>query len=92
MRATADDMATAAAEAPPWKDTAPSDLAADVPPDAPDAAPSESTAEDESAGPAFEEDRSERRPAERRPPVRLARHLTRGCRPSGPARSVYSPP
>ena len=71
---------------------APSDLSADVPPDAPDPAPSESTAEDESAGPAFEEDRSERRPAERRPPARLARHLTGGpaVRP-GDAR-VYSPP
>ena len=55
-------------EAPPWKDAAPSDLAADVPPDAPDAAPFESTAEAEAASPAFEEDRpSDDQPSDDRP-------------------------
>ena len=63
---TATGAATAVAEppapetvvdAPPWDDTAPSDLSADVPPAETDAAPFESTAETETASPAFEEDR-----------------------------------
>ena len=55
-------------EAPPWDDAAPSDLAADVPPAAPDAAPFESTAEAEAASPAFEEDRpSDDHPSDDRP-------------------------
>ena len=57
-----------AVEAPPWDDPAPSDLAADVPPAVSDAAPFESTAEAESASPAFEEDRpSDDQPSDDRP-------------------------
>ena len=57
-----------AVEAPPWDDPAPSDLAADVPPAVSDAAPFESTAEAESASPAFEEDRpSDDQPSDGRP-------------------------
>ena len=55
-------------DAPPWDDTAPTDLAADVPPAVSDAAPFESTAEAEAVSPAFEEDRpSDDRQSDDRP-------------------------
>ena len=55
-------------DAPPWDDTAPTDLAADVPPAVSDAAPFESTAEAAAGSPAFEDDRpSDDRQSDDRP-------------------------